>query len=464
MRFPLPIATTSLRSRPSSTARLVNCFAEKLPSDARAGVLLTRTPGIAEWTTVGTGPIHAMHSALGFLFVVSGTKLYRVDNVGVSAELGDIGTVGNIDIDSNGSSVVIVNEPDAYYWDGTTFGQITDADFTSRGAGDVEFVDNWLLFREPDSGRFFAADLGTATNFDALNFATAEGFPDDLVGLKVDHRQPMLFGSETVELWDNTGIAGFPFERAVNGLLEIGCLNGRTVCKQDNSVFWLADDYTVRRIDGTTPVRISTHAVEQSIVGATIDDGTAYAYSQDGHLFYVLTFPEVTWVYDATTGEWHNRQTYGLDYWVARSHAQAFGREFVGDATSNKVGYLSPTTYADWGSTLLASWTYQPIYADNELAFHDWLEVVLETGVGLTSGQGSDPQMMLRYSNDGGKTWTALSNKTIGAIGRYGTRVKWSRLGSSNNRVYEASVSDPIPVNVTDTQVVVRGGGLRNAA
>lgn len=458
MRLNLPIATTSLRSRPSSTARLLNCYAEQLPNDTKSGVLLTRSPGVASWTTVGNGPIHAMFAAMGSLFVVSGTKLYEVDSNGTATELGDIGTVGNLDMDSNGSAVVVVNEPNAFYWDGATFAQITDADFTSRGAGDVEFINNYLLFREPNSGRFFGADLGSATSFDALNFATAEGFPDDMVGLKVDHSEVMLFGSETIELWANVPISGFPFERITNGVLEIGCLNGRTVAKQDNSVMWLADDYTVRRLDGTTPVRISNHSVEQSIVNATVAAGRAYAYSQDGHLFYVLTFPEVTWVYDATTREWHNRQSYGEDYWIAHCHAQAYGYELVGDATSNKLGYLDPSTYTEWGNTIRCEWTYQPVYAEQRLAFHDRLEIVLETGVGLTTGQGSDPQMMLDYSNDGGQTWTALSTKDIGAIGRYDTRVVWNRLGSSRQRVYRAAVSDPVPVNVTDTQIEVRGG------
>lgn len=458
MRFPLPIASTRLRSRPSSTARLLNCYAEALPQDTKSGVLLTRAPGVAAWTTVGNGPIHGAFPTMGSVFVVSGTKLYEVDSNGNATELGDIGTVGNLDMDSNGSALVVVNEPNAYYWDGTTFGQITDTDFTDRGAADVEFVDNWLLFREPGSGRFFGADLGSATSFDALNFATAEGFPDDLVGLKVDHREVALFGSETIELWGNTGAAGFPFERVTNGLIEIGCLNGRTVVKQDNSMMWLANDYTVRRLEGTVPLRISTHAVEQSIVDATIAAGRGFAYSQDGHLFYVLSFPEVTWVYDATTKEWHERQSYGEDNWNVGCTAQAYGMELAGDSTSNKLGYLDPDTYTEWGNTVRIEWTYQPVYAEQRLAFHDRLEIVLETGVGLTTGQGSDPQMMLDYSNDGGQTWTSLTNKSIGAIGRYDTRVVWNRLGSSRQRVYRASVSDPVKVNVTDTQIEVRGG------
>lgn len=460
MRFQLPISTYSLRSTPASSARLLNCYAEALPPDAKSPVLLTGTHGVAAWTTVGTGPIHAMHAALGFLFVVTGTKLYKIDSNKVATELGDVGAAVNLDMDSNTDSVVVVNEPDAYYTDGTTFTQITDADFTSRGAGDVEFVDNYLLFREPDSGRFFGADLGSPSAYSALNFATAEGSPDEMVGLKVDHRQVVLMGEKTIELWENTGVSGFPFERSINGLLEIGCFNGRTVAKQDNSIFWLANDYTVRRLDGATPVRVSNHAVEKLIGDSSIASGTAYAYSQDGHLFYVLTFPEVTVVYDATTQEWHERETYGSTYWKPACHANAFGLELVGDNTSNAIGYLDPETYQDFGGTRRVEWVYQPVYADSRYAFHDRLEVVLETGLGLTTGQGSDPEIMLDYSDDGGKTWVSMPNRSLGPLGTYETRVVWQRLGRSRMRVYRMAVSDPIPVYVTDTQLEVRGGRL----
>jgi hypothetical protein len=460
VRFPLPISSYSLRSTPASSARLLNCYAEILPPDAKSGILLSGTAGVTSWGTVGNGPIIAKHFALGFLFVVSGSKLYKVDSNRTATLLGDIGTPGNVDIDSNTDTVVVVNEPNAFYYDGTTFGQITDPDFTARGAADVEFVDNWLLFREPNSGRFFAADLATATDFDSLNFVTAEGSPDDLTGLKVDHRQVVALGEKTVELWENTGVSGFPFERSVNGLLEIGCFNGRTVAKQDNSIFWLANDYTVRRLDGTTPVRVSNHAIEALIFNATIASGRAYAYSQDGHLFYVLTFPECTVVYDATTQQWHERQTYGEDNWIFHCHCQAFGLELVGSSTSNAIGYLDVEAYQDLGATRRVEWVYQPIYADSRYAFHDRLEVVLETGVGITTGQGSDPEIMLDYSNDGGKTWVSMPNRDLGPIGTYETRVHWERLGRSRLRVYRMAVSDPVKVFVTDTQIEVREGHL----
>jgi hypothetical protein len=456
----LPVHSYRLRSLPASGARLVNCYAEPLPAGAKTPVLLTRAPGLSTWTTVGDGPIVAMHAALGLLFVVSGSKLYSVTSAGVATERGTIGTPDNVDIDSNGSSVVVVNEPNAYYWDGSTFGQITDTDFTSRGAGDVEFIDNYLLFREPDSGRFFGSDLASATSYDALNFATAEGFPDDLVGLKVDRRQVILLGSETTEIYDNTGRSGFPFERTIGGFMPTGCLNGRTVAANDQTVLWLANDKTVRALAGNTAVRVSTHAVEQFIATATVDEASAFAYSIDGHNFYVLSFPEGAWSYDSTTNEWHERQTYDRDDWVPSCSARAFGLDLLGSSVDNKIGSVSPTTYTEYGTTQRMEWTYQPIYAENRLAFHDRLEIVLETGVGLTSGQGSDPEIMLSYSDDGGITWTSLPNRKLGQIGEYRKRVVWHRLGAARQRVYRCAISDPVKVAVTDTQILVRGGRI----
>ena len=458
----VPIHSYELRSTPASPSRVVNCFAEQLPLDAKTPVLLTRTPGLPTWTTVGSGSIAGMHSALDLLWVVSGSELYKVDSNKTATLLGNIGSPGNIDIDSNTAGVVVVNEPNAFTYTiaTSTFAQITDTDFTSRGAGDVEFVDNFLLYREPNSGRFFSAELGSLTSFDALDFATAEANPDDLNGMKVDHRQIILTGPKSVQIFENTGAAGFPFEAAINGYLEQGCLNGRTLAKLDNSVFWLADDYSVRKLDGITPVRVSTHAIEQKLFDLTISAVNAFTYAQDGHLFYVLTGPEGTYVYDATTQEWHERQTYTEDFWKPRYHAQAFNLELVGDSTSNKIASVNPTTFDEFGDIQRMEWTYQPVYAEGRRAFHKRLEIGLETGVGLTTGQGSAPEIMMEYSDDGGLTYKSLPNKSLGAIGRFKDRVFWTGLGSSRERVYRGAVSDPVKMTVTDTLLEVDGGRL----
>lgn len=464
----LPIHSYELRSTPASSARLVNCYIEQAPPDAKTPAILTRSNGIKSWTTVGTGPIRGMYAEFiglttgqfEYLYVVSGSELYYVDSDKTVTLIGNIGSPNRIDIDSNTSHVVVVNEPKAYHWDGTTFAQITDDDFITRGAGDVEFLDNFLLFREPDSGRFFGADLGSVTDFDALNFATAEAHPDNLKGMKAQHRQLINFGSKSGELWENTGATGFPFERIINGTFDRGCLNAATVATQDNSVYWVADDFTVRKLEGITPRRVSSHAVEQFLSSATSTSLEAFTYEQEGHFFYVLGSTEGTWAFDVITGEWAERESYGIGNWTPRYHAQFNGLELVGDSTSNKIGYLDPETYTDFGSTQRMEWTYQPVYAEQRRAFHKRLEVVLETGVGQTTGQGSDPKIMCQYSDDGGKTFKSLPDKSLGPLGERQVRAYWTGLGSSRQRVYKMAVSDPIAITVTDTQLEVDGGRL----
>lgn len=459
MQLSLPIHSYRLRSKPASTARLVNCYAEQLPPDAKTPVLLTRTPGVTDWTTVGTGPGVAALAALDLLFTVSASKLYSVTAARVATLLGDIGAPGNVSMATNGTAVIVVNEPNAFYWDGTTFGQITDPDFLAVGASSVGFVDDFVLFTIPNTDEFGGFDIGSVTSFDALNFASAEGSPDLLRGLIPDHRQAVLLGTDSLELWENAGIAGFPFVRAANGFIEIGCFNAKTAIKLDNTVMWVANDYTVRRLAGTTPVRISTHAIEQFLTTVTMASGQAYGYTQDGHLFGVFTFPEGTVVYDATSQEWHERQTYGQPYWIAGVHAQAFGLELVLDTTSNRIGYLSASDYDEWGGIQRMEWTYQPVYTQGKRAFHHRLQMICEVGVGLTTGQGSDPQIMLDYSDDGGQTWLSMPNRSLGKTGAYRQIVTWDRLGSTENlRVYRGAVSDPVRVAITDTLLDVEGG------
>lgn len=459
MRKSLPVSSYQHRSLPASCSRLVNCFAEQLPPDAETPLVLMRAPGVDDWTTVGTGPIYDMIEADDLLYVVSGSELYSVDENKNATLIGNIGAVTSIDMERNADAVVVVNTPNMYSWDGVTFAQVTDVDFTAVGAQDIEFVDNYLTFTIPNSDTWGAFDLGSSTSYDALFFASAESSPDQIVGHIADHGQIVIAGKKSMEIWQNTGIAGFPFERAINGRMELGCLNGKSLAKQDNTVFWLASDYTVRRLNGITPVRVSHHGIEQAMHNMTISTAKAFSYSQDGHLFYVLSFFERTFIYDCTTQEWHERASYGYDYWRPQSHAQVFGLELVGDITSNKIGSLDPEVYDEFGTVQRMEWTYQPISNEQQVAFHKRLEIVPEVGVGLTTGQGSDPQMMLEYSDDGGRTFLSMPTRSMGAIGRYTDRVAWHALGSSRvGRVYRGAVSDPVKVIVRDTLAEIVGG------
>jgi hypothetical protein len=418
-----------------------------------------RSPGTIPGVTLATSPGRGIYAWNNALYAVSGTTLYSITSGHVATALGTIGGGAPCSFAINTSQLVINPEPDAYVWNGATLAQVTDVDFTSRGGAQASSLDSYILFREPDSGRFFSSMLDDALSYDGLYFATAEGFPDNLVGLIVDHRQIILPGAQTFEIWYNQGDGGFPFARDANGFMELGCAAGASLAKADNSVYWLASDLTVRRLEGLTPARVSQHGVEQAIRSySVISDAQGFGYTQDGHINYVLTFPTAghTWVLDATTREWHERASYNLTRWRPCSTAFCYGRNYVQDYETGKVGYLDPNTYDEWGATLRSEWTYgSAAYDGGGRSFHAALSCLIETGVGLTTGQGSDPEIMLDVSDDGGRTWRAFPTKKLGKIGTFRTRVEWNALGSSRDRVYRMAVSDPVKGIVSDTQLEV---------
>jgi hypothetical protein len=319
-----------------------------------------------------------------------------------------------------------------------------------------------MIFLEPNSGRQFGADFGTVTNFNALNFATAEGSPDNTKQIISDKQQLIQLGSLSAEIAANTGAAGYPFERlGSGGDFNLGTIAAFGAALIDNSFAFPASDLTVRILRGITPTRISTHAIEQEIQTLTRkDDAIGLSFTLNGHLFYLLNFPsgERTFIYDITSQQWHELGGYYEQNWPGVSAAAAYGKIFVQDGSSGRIGTLDPTYYTHWDRPQLMQWTYQNVYSENETAFHDRLEIVFQKGTGLISGQGSDPKVMLDISDDGGMTWRTLPPRDIGMIGQYKARAYWDRLGSSKDRVYRASVSDPVITTVLDTQLYTRGG------
>lgn len=450
----LPVHSYRLDSITANNSRLVNCFAEAMP-DGKQPIRLTRAPGIVTFSSPTAGAGRGVHQMVGTLYAVVGTTLYSISSAGTATSLGTIAGSAPAWMTNNGTELVIGTDGGTWYvYNGSTLAAISDVDFTTRGARAAAFIDNFIAFVEPNSGRWFVSDLAAATSYSSLNFATAEGAPDRLITIAVDHREVILFGVNSTELWYNAGTSGFPLERSPNGFIELGGVAVHGHCKVDNSVFWLASDLTVRRLSGRTPHRVSQHGFEERLRGySTVTDCVAHPYTFNGHLCAVFRFPTAgeTWVFDVTTSEWHERKTYGYSGWNVSGMVECYGKVLVQDSVSGAIGSLSNSTYTEFGEIQRAEWTYQNIYGENHRIPHSSLEIVCETGVGLATGQGSDPQLTLEISNDGGRTWTTLPTKTIGAQGKYKTRVRWHRLGASRDRVYRCSISDPIQLSVTDT-------------
>ena len=465
------------RSVNAADNRMVNLFPEIVPEGGQMPAFLNRAPGLNFLQTVGTGPIRGLwaHQTQGAdFYVVSGNSVYKLTSLtGTPVLLGTIAGTGQVSIADNGDQIVFVSSPNAYvYTESTnTFAQVTDPDFP--GAVTVGYIDGYFVFNQPNSQKLWITSLLDGTQIDPLDFASAEGSPDGIVGIIVDHREVWVFGPDSTEVWYNAGAADFPLARIQGAFNEIGCVAAYSIAKLDNSIFWLGCDARgqgiVYKANGYIGQRISTHAIEWQIQQySNMSDATAYTYQQDGHAFYVLNFPTggTTWVYDVSTGVWHERAY--LDNGQFSRHrgncqCNFSGDIIIGDYETGDIYTFDLTVYADNGDAQkwLRSWRALPTGQNNlKRTAHHSLQLNCEVGTGLNSGQGSDPQIMLRWSDDGGHTWSNEHWTSMGAMGNYGQRAIWRRLGMTlklRDRVYEVSGTDPVKLDIIGAQLLLSG-------
>jgi hypothetical protein len=473
IQIPIIGPSYTVRSPNFDCARTVNLYpVMDETGEGKAVKALYGTPGLRLLATLGgTGGIRATYRpAKGDAIVVRGASVYRVTPSWFSTLIGKINTsLGVVSISDNGTTAVLVDGENGYTLNLTTnkLTRITDPAF--YGADYVDFLDSYLIFSKPDSFTFYISGQYEVT-FDPLDFASAEDTPQDIVRHFVDHREVWFFKRTSASIFVDSGSADFPFARTQTAI-EVGCAAAASVCKLDNSIFWLGEEEggtgSVWRAQGYTPVRISTEAVEHAIQGySRIDDAIAYAYQQEKHAFYVLTFPtaNATWVYDAFTQQWHERAWRkpadgSLNRHRSNCHMFFGGEHVVGDWESGNIYALDLDYYSDNGDPMPAIRTTghvsNPTYAR---MFFDLLQVDMETGVGLQSGQGSDPQALLEWSDDGGHVWSNKHSKSMGKVGQYRARCRWLRMGASRDRVYRLTITDPVKRAIIGASANVRLG------
>ena len=477
MKTPILGSSYVARSINAADNRMVNLFPEIVPEGGKEPGFLNRAPGLQFQQTIGTGPIRALwaHQTNGSdFYVVSGTEFYKVTGLTATpTKLGDVTGTGPVSIADNGTQIFLACDGPSYIYNEVTnvFAQITDPDFP--GALTVGYLDGYFVFNEPNSQRIWVTQLLDGTSVDPLDFASAEGSPDGLVAVNVDHREAWLFGTDSIEVWYNAGQADFPLTRIQGAFNEIGCVASFSIAKLDNGLFWLGTDARgqgiVYRANGYTGVRVSTHAIEYAIAQyGNISDAVAYTYQQEGHAFYVLTFPSAnaTWVYDVATQAWHERAGWNTatgEFTRHRSNCQCNfgGNTVVGDYENGNIYTLDLDVYADNGGIQkwLRSWRALPTGQNNlkRTAQHS-LQLDCESGTGLVTGQGSDPEIMLRWSDDGGHTWSNEHLSKMGKIGEYYRRVFWRRLGMTlklRDRVYEVSMTDPVKTAIMGAELLI---------
>jgi hypothetical protein len=544
MKTPILGGTYVARSVNAADARMVNLFPEAIPEGGKEPGFLNRAPGLKLLANMGDGPIRGLWQFGGYGYAVSGETLYKIDSIWNTTVIGTVaGSSGPVSMSDNGTQLFIACNGPSFIYNSLTlaFAQITDPDFP--GAVTVGYLDGYFVFNEPNSQRLWITQLLDGTSIEPLDFASAEGSPDGLVSILIDHREAWLFGTNSVEVWYDSGATDFPLTPVQGAFNEVGCIAAFSVAKLDNGIFWLGADARgkgiVYRANGYTAQRVSTHAVEWQIQQyGNLSDAIAYTYQQDGHSFYVLIFPSAntTWVFDVATSLWHERAAFiNGSFTRHRSNCQmSFSNEVVvGDHELGNIYAFDLDVFSDAGAAQkwLRSWRALPT-GQNDLkrSAHHSLQLDAETGavdnsfttpvviidvsvpnedllaengdflvweyidpptndviltesgdqlvqedggqlviefitaiggkilveVGQATATAKDPQVMLRWSDDGGHTWSNEHWRSMGLVGQWGRRVIWRRLGMTlklRDRVYEVSGTDPIKIAIMGAEL-----------
>ena len=544
MKSPILGSSYVARSVNAADNRMVNLFPEIIPEGGKEPGFLNRAPGLRLLANMGDGPIRGMWQFGGYAYAVSGELLYKIDSLFRPTLIGTVaGSTEPVSMSDNGTQLFIACNGPSFIYNSLTnqFAQINDPDFP--GAVTVGYLNGYFVFNEPNSQRIWITQLLDGTSIEPLDFASAEGSPDGLISVLVSHREAWLFGTNSVEVWYDSGAADFPLTPVQGAFNEVGCIAAFSVAKLDNGIFWLGADARgqgiVYRANGYTAQRVSTHAIEWQIQQyADMTDAIAYTYQQDGHAFYVLIFPSAntTWVFDVATSMWHERAAFvNGDFTRHRSNCQMSfnGEVVVGDHEVGNIYAFDLNVFSDNGDVQkwLRSWRALPT-GQNDLkrsAQHslqldaetgaidasvttpiviidisdpnddlltesgDFLvweysgpdSLLTESGDIIVQEDGSfmyydgapslvggklliqkssaeafaiDPQVMLRWSDDGGHTWSNSHWRSMGKTGAYGTRVLWRRLGMTlklRDRVYEVSGTDQTKIAIMGAELIM---------
>jgi hypothetical protein len=375
------------------------------------------------------------------------------------------------------------------------FSVMPTSDGAFSGADVVDVVDNYFVYNDPQTQKWAASNILSPITY-GLSFASKFTGPDNLVSLICDHGQVYLLGETTSEVWADQGLFPFAFQRIPGSSSQHGIAAAFSVAKLGNSFAYLSKNNRgqseIVMMNGYFPQKISTHAVENTLVNQYVADAVAYTYQQEGHECYVISFPtlDLTWVYDFSTQLWHKW------LWVDTSnvfhrhrsncHATFQNLNLVGDWENGQIYQLDPNNYTDNGNEIRRLRRCPHLVTDLQRQYFAELQIQFQPGVGLSGNilgstsptqavagigvagiaiagltgiatQGADPQAMLRWSNDGGSTWSKENWTSIGTQGAYKNRAIWRRLGQARDRIFEVVVTDPIKAVIVSANLKAEG-------
>lgn len=456
--------------------RVINMYpATSETNTSKGNFILNPTPGRLLFANLAAQPIRGMWATVDRAFAVSYNILYEIFSDGTSIDRGHLLTFnGPVSITDNGLQLIIVDGTATGGWilnfSDNSYAQITAGGFP--GGNTVTFLDGYFILNVPNTGSYQWSALYDGTLWDGADVANAEGSPDNLVAVITVHRQTWLVGGSTIEVIYNAGNTIDPFDRVQGVFIQYGSMAPFSVIQAGNTILWLGADTQGQNVVwmavGYQPTRISTTAIEAYLSQYDTTTATAYAYQEDGHYFYILNIDgaPTSLVYDMTQKQWHERARWNSALGMyerdrANYHMFIFGKHLVSDFQTGEI-YDQSLSYNNDDGTLIKRSRTLPYFTDDlEYLYFNWFQIDMQTGIGLatdTNPANTDPVINLRWSDDGGHTYSTEIACPVGKIGEYRTRARWNRLGRSRARVFEASIVANVPVYLISGHIDVSKG------
>lgn len=400
------------------------------------------------------------------LYKVTDNTLYKISSAGVATSLGTITGANRCIFANDGTNLIITTGGDGYQLTGTTLTQISDSDF--QNGNSVTYLNQQMIF-DGNGGQFQVSDVGDPDSLQPNNFATAESAPDDTIRVYAFREQLYIFGERTVETWYNSVTGNPPFARVQNATMQVGLGAVHTVDSTDSFCYFLGDDRRVYRFSATQPQNITSIAISHQLdILGDISDAIGGVVRIEGQSFYILSIPSgnKTFAFNEESSAWFELSTGAdEDRYIGESYVEVYGKRLIADKASGGVLELDLDTFTDNGEVRIFERVFGPIngtslQAPGERILMSWVDIIMQMGAGIITGQGENPQLMVSASFDGGKSFTNEDDVLIGRQGEGRIKARWDHTESFYDCFVKVRCSDPVFLSMFSASIGLKQSGF----
>ena len=461
-KIPLQIVGQSYehRSRAISIQKTMNLIPQaELTGAAQSS--LTSWPGLKSFFT-GSGNNRGQTVFNNELYKVTDNELIKIDVNKLKTSLGTISGSNRCIFANDGTNLIITTGGKGYQLTGATLTEITDPDF--QNGNSCTFLNQRIIY-DGDGGKFQWSEIGDPDSIAPNNFATGESAPDDTIRVFAWREQLYLFGERTIETWYNTTSGTTPFLRVQNATMQAGLGAIHSVGATDEYVYFLGDDRRVYRFSATQPQNITSIAVSHQLDKlGDLSGAIADVIRIEGQNFYILTVQGKTFGFNEESNAWFNlSNTADETEYSFNSFVEVYGKRLCADKGS--VLELDLDTYDNNGEVAINERIFGPITSSdlglgNSRVIMSRLWLQIEAGVGLATGQGDNPQLMVSASFDGGRSFINESDVLMGRAGEGRIDVKWDHCESFRSMFIKIRCSDPVFFSLFGATLEVKAAGI----